>query len=298
MARSRSKLFDYALYVVVRAFVCVIQMLSWPAALGLARGLAWIAWRFHHRSRQVALDNLRHAFPQLSDAQIERIVRATYDHLFTVLVEMIRLPRVLRAHNMGKYFTYARPGDFERVIDWPKRGRPLLVLTGHFGNWEVLSYITGMYGYRGCVVARRLDNPYLERFLCRFRKNTGIDILDKNEDYPKIQALLGGGGFLGMVGDQDAGARGLFVNFLGRPASTFKSIALLSLEYSAPIMVMGAARIGHPLQYHLYLEDVILPEEYAKHADPVRAITQRYTDSLERMVRRHPEQYFWLHRRW
>jgi KDO2-lipid IV(A) lauroyltransferase len=103
---------------------------------------------------------------------------------------------------------------------------------------------------------------------------------------------------LGIVGDQDAGPRGLFVDFFGRPASTFKSIALLSLEYWAPILVFGAARVGQPMQYVIYFEDVILPEEYAGHPDATRAITQRYTRALEAMVRRHPEQYFWLHRRW
>jgi KDO2-lipid IV(A) lauroyltransferase len=101
-----------------------------------------------------------------------------------------------------------------------------------------------------------------------------------------------------MVGDQDAGPRGLFVQFFGRPASTFKSIALLSQEYQAPILVVGAARVGQPMRYRIYLEDVILPGDYAGRADATRAITQRYTDALERMVRRHPEQYFWLHRRW
>jgi Kdo2-lipid IVA lauroyltransferase/acyltransferase len=90
----------------------------------------------------------------------------------------------------------------------------------------------------------------------------------------------------------------VFVDFFGRPASTFKSIALLSLTYSAPILVMGAARVSVPMGYQIYLEDVILPEHYAGHSDAVRAITQRYTAALEQMVRRHPEQYFWLHRRW
>src|SRR5262249_44771693 len=101
-----------------------------------------------------------------------------------------------------------------------------------------------------------------------------------------------------MVGDQDAGPRGLFVNFFDRPASTFKSIALLSLEYQAPIVVVGAARIAQPMQYRFYFEDMILPEDYATRPDAAQAITQRYTDALERMVRRSPEQYFWLHRRW
>jgi KDO2-lipid IV(A) lauroyltransferase len=205
---------------------------------------------------------------------------------------------VLHRHNADRHIDYAHPGDYDRVVGWVRSGRPLLVVTGHFGNWEVFSYACGLLGFRGSVVARRLDNPYLERFVRTFRQKTGQQILDKNRDYDRIEHILAAGGFLGLVGDQDAGQRGLFVEFLGRPASTFKSIALLSLTYAAPVLVIGAARVGAPMRYRIYLEDVILPEEYAAHADAPRAITQRYSDALARMVRRHPEQYFWVHRRW
>jgi KDO2-lipid IV(A) lauroyltransferase len=215
-----------------------------------------------------------------------------------MVVETIRLPRVLHGANFENYVHHANPTDREQLLLWGNCGRPLLALTGHFGNWELLSYLTGLFGLRGGIVARRLDNPFLDRFLSRFRSKTGQTLLDKSADYSRILDMLAHGGSLGMVGDQDAGPRGLFVSFFGRPASTFKSIALLSLEYGAPIIVVGVARIGHPMQYRHYLEDVILPEEYAGHVDATRAITQRYTAALERMVRRHPEQYFWLHRRW
>ncbi|MGL4550595.1 MAG: lysophospholipid acyltransferase family protein, partial [Gemmataceae bacterium] len=96
----------------------------------------------------------------------------------------------------------------------------------------------------------------------------------------------------------DAGPRGEFVTFFGRPASTYKSLALLSLRHDAVILVLGAARVGPRIDYRVYLEDVIDPGEYADRPDAVRAITQRFTAGLEAMARRHPEQYFWLHRRW
>jgi KDO2-lipid IV(A) lauroyltransferase len=145
---------------------------------------------------------------------------------------------------------------------------------------------------------RRLDNPYLDRFLRRFRQKTGQTILDKNGDYDRIQRVLAGGGALAMVGDQDAGHRGLFVDFFGRPASTFKSIALLAMEYRAALAVIAVPKVGEPMRYRVVVEDVIRPEEYADRPDAARAITERYTAALERAVRRHPEQYFWLHRRW
>jgi KDO2-lipid IV(A) lauroyltransferase len=298
MAKRRSPVADYLVYLLVRALVCVVQALPWGGALNLARGLAWLAYRVDRRHRRVANDNLRHAFGHLDEPARDRLVRASYLHLTTMVVEMIRVPRVLHEHNAARYIDHAHPGNLEQFQRLKATGRPFLVLTGHFGNWEILNFVAGLGGFRGGIVARRLDNPYLERFLARFRKQTGQVLLDKSADYNRILEFLDRGTSLGMVGDQDAGPRGLFVNFFHRPASTFKSIALLSLQYQAPIVVTAAARVRQPMRYRIYLEDIILPEDYARDTDAARAITQRYTDALERMVRRHPEQYFWLHGRW
>jgi Kdo2-lipid IVA lauroyltransferase/acyltransferase len=298
MAKKRSPALDYAVYVLVRFLVCILQALSWGCALQLARGLGWLAYHLNRRHRLVALDNLRWSFGHLDGRALDRLVRGCYLHLTTMMVEMIRLPRVLHRHNINDYCTHAAEGDLDRIRRLANSTRPKLVLTGHFGNWEILSYATGMAGFHGGIVARRLDNPYLDRFLKHFRRKSGLVLLDKAADYARILEMLAGNDNLGILGDQDAGQRGLFVNFFGRPASTFKSFALLSLEYGAPILVVAAARVGQPMRYRVYLEDVIMPEDYAGHPDAVRAITQRYTDALERMIRRHPEQYFWLHRRW
>jgi KDO2-lipid IV(A) lauroyltransferase len=113
-----------------------------------------------------------------------------------------------------------------------------------------------------------------------------------------MQAILDKGGVIATLADQDAGQRGLFVDFFHRPASTHKAIALLSLEHRVPIIVTGTPRVGKGLQYQVEVEDLILPEEYDGQPDAVRSMTQRFTSALERLIRRHPEQYFWLHRRW
>jgi KDO2-lipid IV(A) lauroyltransferase len=298
MARKRSRVLDFAVYCAVRVIVSLVQALSWSQVLTAARWFGWLAYHVDRRHRQVAMDNLRYSFPDMSEAERDALVRDNYVHWVRVIFEMIRLPRVLRAWNLDEYFSYPCQADYQCAVDWTMSDRPRLVLTGHFGNFEALSYAIGLYGATGVIVARRLDNPYLERFVQTFRQHTGQQIVDKNHDYERILQQLREKGTVGLVGDQDAGQRGMFVDFLGRPASTFKSIALLSLEYQAPIVVIGAARIGEPMHFRIYVEDVILPEEYANHPDPARAITERYSQALERMVRRHPEQYFWLHRRW
>ena len=178
-------------------------------------------------------------------------------------------------------------------------GRPLLFVTGHFGNWELGGYTLGLLGFSTFAIARKLDNPYLNDFLLhRFRQRIGQRILYKDGDFERIQAALAASGVIATLGDQDAGQRGQFVDFFGRPASTHKAVALLALEFNAVMVVIGVPRIGEPMRYEVAVEDVILPEEYAGRPDAVRAITQRFTAALERMVRRAPEQYFWLHRRW
>jgi KDO2-lipid IV(A) lauroyltransferase len=179
----------------------------------------------------------------------------------------------------------------------------VILLSGHFGNWEMAISIFGLFGFRMGLVARELDNPYINLWVDRFRKFTGHRSISKNGGAGEMVALLERGGSLAMLGDQDAGRSGLFVDFFGRPASTFKSIALLAMEYRALICVGYARRLEHETlpggwpRFELGCEEVIDPLEFDS-PDALREITQRYTAALERVVRRSPGQYFWVHRRW
>jgi KDO2-lipid IV(A) lauroyltransferase len=159
-----------------------------------------------------------------------------------------------------------------------------------------------MFGFRTHGIARPLDNPYVDAYLRRFRERTGGRLIAKHGDFPLMQKVLASRGIMMTLGDQDAGQRGLFVDFFNRPASTHKAIALFALEYNVPMMVLTCTRRrvrpGEPWGYDIWPGDAILPEEHADQPDAVKAITQRFTTALERMIVRHPEQYFWLHRRW
>jgi KDO2-lipid IV(A) lauroyltransferase len=295
MAKPRNQTADYVVYLAIRLVVCVLQALSLAKAQAFARFLAWLAYRIDPRHREVARENLRHAYPAAPEAAIDRHVRAVYQHFCTILVEMIQIPRRLHVNNWRRHLELVHG---ERVVDGLTSGRAMLIVTGHFGNWEMAGYAMGMFGFRTYAVARRIDNPHLDKFLARFRSGTGQRILDKNTDYDRIQQVLRDGGAIAMLSDQDAGQRGMFVDFFGRPASTFKSIALLALEYNAALVVVGVPKVGEPMRYQVVSEEVILPEHYADRPDAAKAITQRYTAALERLVRRAPGQYFWLHRRW
>ncbi len=296
MSKPRSKSADYAIYLVVRLLVCVVQALSWRSAAALARGLAWLAYRIDRRHRLVARDNLTRAFPHHDPDTTENLVHAVYRHFCTLVMEIAHVPRKLHPHNWRRYveLVNCRPFVNQLLAD-----RPLLIVTGHFGNWELGGYTLGLFGFRTHAIARPIDNPYLDDFLRSFRERTGQKLLAKHGDFDQMQALLTGNGILATLADQDAGQRGLFVDFFGRPASTHKAVALMSIEYRVPLMVIGVRKVGEPFRYQVLVQDVIRPEEYdGRRADAVKAMTQRFTTALEEVVRSAPEQYFWLHRRW
>ena len=297
MSKPRSAVADYAVYLGVRVFLCLIQMLTLSASRRLAAMMGWLAYHLNRRHRLVADDNLKQAFPgKYDDRQRDQIVRGVYRHFCSVVVEIAHLPRKLHAANWRMYMELE---NGRAIIGGLLSGRPLLMVLGHLGNWEMAGYAVGLLGFSTYAIARKLDNPYLNEFLLhRFRQRTGQCILYKDGDFDRIQAALASGGAIATLGDQDAGQRGQFVDFFGRPASTHKAVALLALEHNAIMVVIGVPKIGEPMQYRITAEEVILPEEYAGRADAVRAITQRFTAALERLARRTPDQYFWVHRRW
>ncbi len=292
--KPRSRVVDYLVYLAVRVVVCVLQAIPFTTACRLAHFLAWVAYRVDTRHRLVALENLQMAFPgRYTDAERDALVRQVYRHFLTMVVEMVHLPRMLHVTNWKRF---ARLREGRRIVECLLSDRPLLIVTGHFGNWEVAGYALGLFGFTTHAIARPLDNPYLDSFLRRFREKTGQKILAKQGDFDRIQQLLADGGVLATLADQDAGQRGLFVDFFGRPASTHKAVALMALEHNVPMIVVGTPRLDG--QYVMWCCDAIFPEDYDKSPDAVKAITQRFTSDLESLVRHAPEQYFWLHRRW
>jgi KDO2-lipid IV(A) lauroyltransferase len=292
--KKRSLITDYLVYLTARLVVCILQALSFESACRLAEFLAWVVYKVDKRHRQVAIENLQMAFPgQYTDDQIDRTVRGVYRHFCTVVIEFMHMPRHYHLHNYKQYTVLHEPA---RMAEALLSGRPILFVTGHFGNWEMAGYALGLVGFQAHAIARPLDNPYLDQFVCSLRQRTGQKLLAKQGDFDNMEKLLREGGIIATLADQDAGPRGLFVDFFGRPASTHKAVALLALEHNAPIIVCGTPTFAG--KYHMWAIDVIDPKDYESTHDPVRAVTQRFTTGLEMLIRQAPEQYFWVHRRW
>jgi KDO2-lipid IV(A) lauroyltransferase len=297
MAKTSHWLSDYVVYLAVRGVICLLQILPLTTAYRLARLLAWLAYRVDRRHRLVALDNLRQALPELAeDGARQQLVREVYEHFCQMLVELVHLPRLMHRETWRRYLSLGPRGA--DVVAALLTGRPVLIVTAHFGNWELAGYVLAMLGFRSYAVARPLDNPFLDDLLRRLRERTGQKLLAKKGDLERMDEILLSGGIVCTLGDQDAGRNGLYVDFFGRPASTHKAMAVLALRSRAIVIVTGARRIASQMRYELVVEDVIDTAPFD--ADPawIKPLTQRFTSALERVIRHDPRQYLWLHRRW
>ncbi len=295
--KPRSAWLDWCVAMAVRTAVAVVQAMPTVAAQAFANLLAQIAFLVDKRHRNVAYDNLIHAFPEKSQAELRRLVRGCYQHFALLVVEIAVLPKKLQVASWRKYASLV---NGEAILKHLLGPRPVLIVTAHFGNWELAGFALGLFGFKTYAIARVLDNPYLEDYLKQFRERTGQTIIAKKDDFDRLTTTLQQGGKVATLGDQDAGSRGVFIDFFNRPASAHKAVALMAIEYDAVLLLIGVPRVrsGTNWHYHIQCEEVIDPRDYLQDLNPVKTITQRYHDALARFVRQYPEQYFWLHRRW
>ncbi|MDR3111160.1 MAG: lysophospholipid acyltransferase family protein [Planctomycetaceae bacterium] len=287
---------DYIVYFIVRIVVCITQSLSIDAGHTFAKGFAFLFTEILPARQDIVRNNLTIAFPQMSVAERKRINRKMWEHLFLMLVEIALAPRKIRELNWADHVQLV---GVRQLMACLRKERPLILVTAHFGNFEMGGYMLGALGYPSHSVARTLDNRYLNDYVKQFREVTGQFLISKNEGYEDILHVLETNGTMAFLADQSAGHKGCFVNFFGKPASTFKAIALFSLQYDAPIVVTASTRVGEkPMQFKMCESGFIDPRNLPEGIQNVKQITQWYTSELEKMITEQPEQYWWIHNRW
>lgn len=286
---------DYAVYLAVRCLICVIQSLSLEACASLARGLAYLASDLLRLRKQVVKENLRHAYPGLDGRREREIIRGMWQHLFLMLFEIAHSPRRIHLTNWSNYINGV---NRRLLVKYLLDDRPTVLLTSHYGNFELAGYLTCLFGFRLATVARPLDNPYLHEYVNRWRSSTGQQMLPKNGSAPQIQHLLEQGGTLAILGDQNAGRKGCWVEFMNRPASCHKAIALFTLTSGAPMVVVYARRTGGIFEFDIATVDCLDPQTCDPALLGVLPITGWYNRHLEEIINAQPEQYWWVHKRW
>jgi len=284
------------LYLCVRTVFASMQVFPINWNLQTARILARI-WAFvlpRHRRR--AVEHLEKSLGDVhSRVELETLADECLESVTMFAVEAVCLPQVITPYNWSRHIDLV---GFEEALKVMVAGRGAILVTGHYGSFELVGHLLATLGFPMAAVMRPLDNPLLNDFIVSARRTHGLRLLDKKGASAEAETLLKDGYLVGFIGDQNAGSKGLFVDFFGRPASTYKSIGLLAMTAEVPIIVGYARRKGTRAQYVVGVNRVIRPEEWCAESDPLRWITQRYTRAIEDIVREDPSQYLWIHRRW
>jgi KDO2-lipid IV(A) lauroyltransferase len=249
--------------------------------------------------RRTVLANLRIAFGDaLDDEQIVHLAQLFYAHCARSLVEFVRFPFQSAAERAAQ----VRVENVEAILRVYEAGKGVLVLSGHLGNWEiaVVGGIGSFPRYRGQFhfLRRPVRPAWLDRLVTRRFRSAGLDVIAKKGSLDQVLDRLAATDAVIFPFDQHAGGRdGILVDFFGRPAWTFRSLAILSLSTGVPVVPVATWR--EPDGRHVLRFEEALPIlERDDPGEAIRANTQAYNDALERMIRRHPEQWFWMHRRW
>ena len=292
MAERRWKnLVEYALFLPV-AFV--VRLLPRQAALALGAFLGRLSQLLLRKRARTADDNLRRAFPQMTEAGRGRTVAAVFRHLGKSGIEMLLLDTFRDRSDMERYFRFH---GLENLKAAQALDRGVFILTGHLGFWEVGTFFLPLLGCPTDFVAKRMKNPYIDRYFTRQREAGGGRVLDARHGARRIMRSLGEKRGVAILLDQHTTpSRAVPNDFFGRPAFTTPIIAQIAMKQGIPIVPSFSYRADDN-RYDIYFEPMLLFEE-SDDPTAVAANTQRLTESIETAVRRDITQWFWVHRRW
>lgn len=296
MAKPRIKVIDWSQYVGLRTVSMLLHCFPVNTNLWVAKGLGTAVYWIDKKHRERAMHNLRRAFADMPEPVRQKLARRCVQQLFMLFIEVLFTTRLV---HLDTWAEYCELENFQEVLGLllkPNQG--LIMLTGHYGNWEILGYVLATLGFHTTSIARPLDNPYVNNWLLGVREKKGQKIIAKKGATSEVTEVLERGGAVGFIADQNAGSKGIFVDFFGRKASTYKSIGLLAMEYEVPVVIGYARRVDDRFQFRVGAQDVIYPADWKDQPDPLRYITQRYSKAIEDFVMKDPGQYLWLHRRW
>jgi KDO2-lipid IV(A) lauroyltransferase len=287
---SRTHKAEYAL---TRTLEKVVSAMPERAADVFGANIGRAVYRMGIR-RDVVEDNLRLAFPEKDDKWRAAIARKAYEHLGREATAMMRLSKLDSRAVIGRTV----PLGWDQMEAALGEGRGVLLVTGHYGNWEIAAASVAARGIPIAAIVRRQANRLVDERLQELRRKLGVETIYQSQASTRVPRVLRANGVVGIVGDQDARRSGIFVPFFGRPASTHRGPALFALRLSAPVFSCIARRLpGREVKYEVAGERVDVTRTGDLETD-VTALTAELARRLERQVRLAPEQYFWFHRRW
>lgn len=286
----RDQIFTGALHLLIGC----LRHLPRIAAIKVMRGIGHLIFTLDKDGRQRTISQLDMAFgDQKSPAEIRDLARRVYRHFATAIADAIRLPVLLRQG----INTLVNAQGMHHLDQALAGGQGALMITGHFGNWEVLGAWLVQNGYPLRVVGTTIENPGLDRIVVEMRNQAGYTNIARGAGTRDIIRSLRQGCPIGMLIDQDTRVPGVFVQFFGRPAHTPTGPVVLAKKLDIPIVPIFMY-LKDDLSYQIECEAPITLEYTEDEARDLVANTQKCSDAYERIIRRFPEQWVWMHKRW
>jgi len=286
--------FESFFYKLITLVVCLLSHIHRKRSIQIGNILGNIWFLIDKRHRMIALDNLSHAFRnEKSRYEIKKIARKVFQNFAQIPFEIAWSQRLGR-NDFPKYFDIIGLFNIKAALE---KGKGLLILGAHSGNWELLLIPLLLAGYPLNIVYRPLDFKQADRFMCKYRTRFGAGLIPKKHSMLKIIRCLRQNEIVGILLDQDSGlTAGVFVDFFGQKACTNKGLALIALKTEAPII--PAYIIRDKMKFRAVFGNEIPLIKTGNKTNDVEANTQQYNNIIEGFIRRYPDQWFWIHRRW
>jgi KDO2-lipid IV(A) lauroyltransferase len=282
-------------YLVARSLMAIFGWLPLRVASFVGSTMGRGSYYFSGRLRRTGRTNLELAFPELTQKEHRLLLRGCFENLGRLL-------------GVFSQFATAAPQTLQNMIECEglehidaarQSGRGVILFTGHVGAWELSSFALSLFGYPLSFLVRRIDNPKIEKLVDERRERLGNRTIDKRSAAREMLQILQGGGTLGILVDLNTLDReGIFVDFFGVPASTTFMLAKLALRTEAAVLPVFAPWDRERRRFLLKIDEPLTVARSGDDEDDVRRLTQLFTGVVEKYVRRYPDQWLWIHRRW
>lgn len=295
MARTQGKAITYLQYAAVRIIFTLLSSLPLNVSMGIGKYFALLMMKLLKRLRKTAHRNLEIAFPEMPDEERDRLARGAFESIGRHLGFVTHLPGMTAAE-VHQNIEIVNP---ERIVDAFDSGRGIVMFTAHFGSWELIHHIIGMKGFQLDIIVRPIDNPLIEKFVNGFRTKFGNQTIPKERAARSAIKLLLKKKAVGILTDLNSQPPdGIFIPFFGVPAATSTAAARLAHATGSILLPAFMVWDEEAGKYVAYFEAPIEIEKTGDSEQDIRRTTEEMSKLVEAYVRRFPEQWLWIHKRW
>jgi Kdo2-lipid IVA lauroyltransferase/acyltransferase len=297
---GKSKLLKLIEFSAVYTLLSVVKIIPMTCIRVISCMLGALFFSLSAKRRNIAIGNITAAFGDCKAApEIREIARDSFRSFFLTFLEIIKFQHLFDSEDAADRIRNSA-GSLEYLFQKAKaihdESKGCIFVTPHIGNWEVLPHVSRLVGIPLVVVARPLDNEYLNDLLLEKRAASGQIIMPKRNSFFALQETLKKGKSIGLLPDQST-MKGIFIDFFGRKATTTPVPALLAISHRRPIVVVACCR-KHGGQFDGFVCDPIWPEDYESEKAEIFRLTQEMNRNMELIIRKYPGQYLWMHNRW